>query len=78
MLRYKYRQIEDVIIDKISDLKYEMRYVIQQMLKIIHRSHTRDFYQKMLIKLNNCSIIGKEEILRFFMETSVIGNDGDL
>jgi hypothetical protein len=52
--------------------------MISKMLKIIYRKHSKEFYKKMVTKLSNCSMVGKEEILNFVMSMDMIDSDEDL
>lgn len=61
-------QIEDVIIDKVCDLKMAVRQLAQRILKNIYMNQSKAFMKKLLSKLNNCSSLGREEILSFLQE----------
>lgn len=61
----RHRQIEDVVIDKICDLKMAVRQLANKILRKLYPNHSKDFIKRILNKLNNCSIVGKEEILNF-------------
>lgn len=61
----RHRQIEDVVIDKICDLKMAVRQLANKILRKLYPNHSKDFIKRVLTKLNNCSVVGKEEILNF-------------
>lgn len=65
----RHRQIEDVVIDKICDLKMAVRQLASKILRKLYPNHSKDFMKRVLNKLNNCSVVGKEEILNFLQET---------
>lgn len=56
----RHRQIEDVIIDKICDLKMAVRQLASKILRKLYPNHSKDFLKRLLNKLNNCSVVGKE------------------
>lgn len=56
----KHRQIEDVVIDKICDLKMAVRQLANKILRNLYPNQSKDFMKRILTKLNNCSIVGKE------------------
>ena len=45
-----------------------IRQVAVKILKKIYNNSTKESIKKMCLKLSNCSVIGKEEILNFFQE----------
>jgi hypothetical protein len=55
----KQEQIEDVLIDKICDLKIIIRQIADKILRALQPTHSKSFLKRILTKLNNCSIIGK-------------------
>ena len=48
------------MIDKICDLKMAVRQIAAKILKKIYSNTTKDSAKKILSKLNNCSVVGKE------------------
>ena len=64
----RHRQIEDVVIDKVCDLKMAVRQLANKILRKIYPNHSKDFLKRLLNKLNHCSVVGKEEILNFLQE----------
>lgn len=55
----KHKQIEDVIIDKICDLKLAVRQLANKILRNLYQNQSKDFLKRILLKLKNCSIVGK-------------------
>lgn len=76
-LASRHRQVEDVVIDKICDLKMAVRQLANKILRNLYLNQSKDFMKRILNKLNNCSVVGKEEILNFLQEifTSNIVSD---
>lgn len=64
----RHRQIEDVVIDKVCDLKMAVRQLANKILRKIYPNHSKDFLKRLLNKLSHCSVVGKEEILNFLQE----------
>ena len=54
-----------------------VRQLGNKILRNLYINRSKDFLKRLLIKLGNCSVIGKEEILNFLQETLTgnIGND---
>lgn len=59
-LTSRHRQIEDVVIDKICDLKMAVRQLASKILRNLYPNQSKDFMKRILTKLNNCSVVGKE------------------
>lgn len=58
-LASRVRQIEDVVIDKICDLKMAVRQLANKILRTLYPNQSKDFMKRLLIKLSSCSIVGK-------------------
>ena len=59
-------KLEDVVIEKICDLKMAVRQIANKVLKKLYEATPNKYFnKKILIKLSNCSVVGKEEILTF-------------
>lgn len=73
----KAKKIEDIMIEKICDLKMAVRQIASKILRKIYSNSNKDSAKKILGKLSTCSVIGKEEILTFIQDyyTSVIPID---
>lgn len=58
----KKEKTEDVIIEKICDLKMAVRQIASKILKKIYDSshNSKSLNKKILTKLTSCSIVGKE------------------
>jgi hypothetical protein len=56
----KLRKIEDIMLDKICDLKMAVRQIAAKILKRIYTNSSKDSAKKLLSKLATCSIVGKE------------------
>lgn len=53
-------KLEDVIIEKICDLKMAVRQIATKVLKKLYEaSPNKYFNKKVLAKLANCSVVGK-------------------
>lgn len=51
---------EDVIIEKVCDLKMAVRQIAGKILKRLYeQTHTKSLTKKILTKLSCCSIVGK-------------------
>ena len=59
-IRPKIKKIEDVMIEKICDLKMAVRQIAGKVLKKIFDNESKDSVRKLLNKLSNCSVVGKE------------------
>jgi len=57
-----------VMIEKVCDLKMAVRQIATKILKRIFNNDNKESMKKMLNKLNNCSVVGKEEILTFLQD----------
>jgi hypothetical protein len=55
----KQKHIEDALIDKICDLKMAVRQLANKVLRVLYPTRSKDFLKRILLKLNNCSILGK-------------------
>ena len=65
----KQKKLEEVVIDKICDIKMAVRQIASRILRKIFaekKNNSKFFLKFLLNKLNTCSVIGKEEILNFF------------
>ena len=58
-LTSRHKQIEDVVIDKICDLKMAVRQVASKILRNLYINQSKDFLKRILLKLKNCSVVGK-------------------
>ena len=67
-MRGKVKKVEDVMIEKICDLKMAVRQIAIKILRKIFDNGDRDSARKILAKLASCSVVGKEEILMFLQE----------
>ncbi len=68
-LYHKKDKTEDVIIEKICDLKMAVRQIAAKVLKKLNDvGSNKSLNKKLLAKLSGCSIVGKEEILSFLQE----------
>ena len=56
----KLRKIEDIMMDKICDLKMAVRHIAAKILKRIYTNSSKDSAKKLLAKLASCSVVGKE------------------
>lgn len=56
------------MIEKVCDLKMAVRQIATKILKRIFNNDNKESMKKMLNKLNNCSVVGKEEILTFLQD----------
>lgn len=56
----KVRKIEDIMIDKICDLKMAIRQIASKTLKKIFNNSSKESLKKILQKMGNCSVVGKE------------------
>ena len=61
----KLKKIEEIMVDKICDLKMAVRQIAAKILKKIFNNTNKESARRILAKLLNCSVIGKEEILTF-------------
>ena len=61
----KLKKIEEIMMEKICDLKMAVRQIAAKVLKKIFNNSNKDSARRILGKLSNCSVIGKEEILTF-------------
>lgn len=59
-IKPKIKKIEDVMIEKICDLKMAVRQIAGKVLKKIFDNESKDSVRKLLNKLSNCSVVGKE------------------
>ena len=64
----KLRKIEEIMLEKICDLKMAVRQIAVKILKVIFDNSSKESARKLLHKLTNCSVVGKEEILTFIGE----------
>ncbi len=64
----KIKKIDDVMVEKICDLKMAVRQIASKILRKILDSGGKDSSKKLLSKLSNCSVVGKEEILTFLQD----------
>lgn len=55
----KYKKIEDIMIEKICDLKMAVRQIATKILKKIYNNSSKDSAKKIFYKLGTCSVIGK-------------------
>lgn len=55
----KIKKIEDIMVEKICDLKMAVRQIAAKILRKILDSSTKDSAKKLLNKLSNCSVVGK-------------------
>lgn len=55
----KLRKIEDIMMDKICDLKMAVRQIASKILKRIYTNSSKDSAKKLLAKLASCSVVGK-------------------
>lgn len=62
----KLKKIEDIMIEKVCDLKMAVRQIASKILKKIFNNNNKDSAKKIFVKMANCSVVGKEEILSFF------------
>lgn len=56
----KYKKIEDIMIEKICDLKMAVRQIASKILRKIFSNSSKDSAKKVFGKLATCSVIGKE------------------
>ena len=56
----KAKKIEDIMIEKICDLKMAVRQIASKILRKIYSNSNKDSAKKILGKLGTCSVIGKE------------------
>lgn len=56
----KLRKIEDVMVEKICDLKMAVRQIAAKTLRRIFDNGSKDSPKKLLNKLASCSVVGKE------------------
>ena len=79
-VKSKIKKIEDVMVEKICDLKMAVRQIAAKILKKIFDNGSKDSAKKLLNKMSNCSVVGKEEILLFFQDyySAVIPSDLNL
>ena len=59
-VKTKLKKIEDVMVEKICDLKMAVRQIASKVLRKIFDNGSKDSVKKMLAKLSNCSVVGKE------------------
>jgi hypothetical protein len=72
-------RVEDVIIEKICDLKMAVRQIAAKILKKIYENGSNKYFNKKILnKLSNCSVVGKEEILNFLQENYKASVSNDL
>lgn len=55
----KIKKIEDVMVEKICDLKMAVRQIAAKVLRKILDSGSKESPRKILNKLSNCSVVGK-------------------
>lgn len=55
----KARKIEDIMIEKICDLKLAIRQIANKILKKIFSNSSKDSAKRVFNKLANCSVLGK-------------------
>jgi hypothetical protein len=55
----KLKKIEDVMVEKLCDLKMAVRQIAAKILKKIFDSGSKDSTKKLLSKLSTCSVVGK-------------------
>lgn len=55
----KSRKIEDIMIDKICDLKMAVRQIASKILKKIFSNSSKDSAKRVFGRLANCSVVGK-------------------
>lgn len=67
-VKSKVKKIEDVMIEKICDLKMAVRQIAAKVLRKIFDNGNKDSAKKLLTKLSTCSVVGKEEILIFLQD----------
>lgn len=67
-VKVKAKQIEDVMIEKMCDLKMAVRQIAAKILKKIFDNGSKESAKKLLNKMSTCSVIGKEEILMFLQD----------
>jgi hypothetical protein len=56
----KFKKIEDIMIEKICDLKMAVRQIASKILRRIYSNSTKESAKKIFAKLATCSVIGKE------------------
>ena len=56
----KLKKIEEIMVEKICDLKMAVRQIAAKILKKIFNNTNKDSARRILGKLLNCSVIGKE------------------
>jgi hypothetical protein len=56
----KAKKIEDIMIEKICDLKMAVRQIASKILRKIYSNSNKDSAKKIMGKLGSCSVIGKE------------------
>lgn len=77
-VRGRVKKIEDVMVEKVCDLKMAVRQIAAKILKKIFSNESRDSAKKVLGKLASCSVVGKEEILTFLQDYFVAEAPVDL
>lgn len=55
----KARKIEDIMIDKICDIKLAVRQIANKILRKIFSNASKDSARRIFTKLANCSVFGK-------------------
>jgi hypothetical protein len=55
----KREKTEDIIIEKICDLKMAVRQIAAKIIKKLYDSSSKSLTKKILAKLQSCSIVGK-------------------
>lgn len=58
-VKKKLKKIEDVMVEKICDLKMAVRQIAAKTLRKIFDIDSKDSPKKLLNKLSNCSVVGK-------------------
>ena len=59
-VKSKVKKIEDVMVEKICDLKMAVRQIAVKILKKIFDNGNKESAKKLLNKLSTCSVVGKE------------------
>ena len=55
----KVKKVEEIMIEKICDLKMAVRQIASKILRKIYSSVPKESPKKILSKLSSCSVIGK-------------------
>lgn len=58
-IKQRTRRIEEVMIEKVCDLKMAVRQIATKILKKIFNNENKESLKKILNKMSNCSVVGK-------------------